>query len=70
MTRAPRATVVVAGYIVRYPLAGSLLASLQYVLGFERLGCRAYFLDDMPERRRCDLRACRARRGHARPRAR
>ncbi len=42
----PMPQVIVAGYIVRYPLAGNVLASLQYVLGFERLGCRTYFLEE------------------------
>jgi hypothetical protein len=40
------ARIVVAGYIVRYPLGGQLWAHLQYVLGLRQSGHDVYFLED------------------------
>lgn len=40
------ARIVVSGYIARYPLAGNVLAHLQYVLGFARLGHEVWFVED------------------------
>ncbi len=39
-------TIVCAGYIVGYPLAGMVLHSLNYVLGLKKLGYDVYFLED------------------------
>lgn len=41
-----RPRVVVAGYVVRYPLGGQAWAHLQYVIGFKRLGFGVCFLED------------------------
>ena len=40
------ARVVVAGYIVRYPLAGNVWAHCQYLLGLHRLGHHVWFLEE------------------------
>ncbi len=40
------ATIVVAGWIVRYPLAASVWHYLNYVLGFQALGHDVYFLEE------------------------
>ncbi len=40
------ATIVVAGWIVRFPLAGSVWHYLNYVLGFKSLGHDVYFLEE------------------------
>jgi hypothetical protein len=38
--------IVVAGYIVRYPLAGNVWAHLQYVVGLARLGHEVWFIEE------------------------
>ncbi|MBI4640109.1 MAG: glycosyltransferase family 1 protein [Candidatus Tectomicrobia bacterium] len=38
--------ILVAGYIVRYPLGGMIWSSLQYLLGFQQLGHEVYFMED------------------------
>lgn len=40
------ARIVVAGYILRYPLAGNIWAHLQYVLGLTRLGHEVWFIEE------------------------
>lgn len=40
------ARVVVAGYVVRYPLAGNVWAHLQYVIGLARLGHEVWYLEE------------------------
>jgi hypothetical protein len=40
------ARIVVAGYMVRHPVAGNLYAFLQYVLGFERLGHQVVYVEE------------------------
>ncbi|MGH7899108.1 MAG: hypothetical protein ACREQQ_14225 [Candidatus Binatia bacterium] len=37
---------IVAGYLVRFPLGGYVWQALHYLLGFERLGCEAFFYED------------------------
>jgi hypothetical protein len=41
-----RPRVIVAGYLVRFPIGGYVWQALHYLLGFERLGCDAYFYED------------------------
>jgi hypothetical protein len=38
--------IVVAGYIVRYPLAGNVWAHLQYTVGLARLGHEVWFVEE------------------------
>lgn len=38
--------IVVAGYMIRHPVAGNLYAFLQYVLGFERLGHDVTYVEE------------------------
>ena len=38
--------VVLGGLIARFPLGGVAIDYLQYVLGFERLGCEVFYLED------------------------
>src|SRR5210317_1806907 len=38
--------VVVAGYMIRYPLAGMMLAFFHYVLGLKRLGHEVVYLEE------------------------
>lgn len=40
------ARIIVAGYMVRYPLGGQLWAHLQYLLGLKQLGHDVYFFED------------------------
>src|SRR5919199_1212423 len=40
------ARIVVAGYVVRYPLGGNVWAHLQYVLGLARLGHEVWFVEE------------------------
>ncbi|MBM4464924.1 MAG: glycosyltransferase family 1 protein [Chloroflexi bacterium] len=40
------ARVIVAGYIVRFPMGGLVWTHLQYVLGLARLGHQVYFLEE------------------------
>jgi len=40
------ARIVVAGYVVRYPLGGMVWAHLHYVVGLDRLGHEVWFLED------------------------
>jgi len=47
------ARVVVCGYMVRYPLAGMLLAYLQYVLGLVRLGHEVLYFEESGWDRSC-----------------
>ena len=42
MTRAP---IVVLGAITRYPVAGIVWLTMQYVLGFRRLGYDCYYVE-------------------------
>ena len=42
MTRAP---IVVLGAITRYPVAGIIWLTMQYVLGFRRLGYDCYYVE-------------------------
>jgi len=42
--RRPR--IIVAGYLVRFPVGGYVWQALHYLLGFERLGCEVYFYED------------------------
>ncbi len=44
MRRRPR--IIVAGYLVRFPIGGYVWQALHYLLGFERLGCEVYFYED------------------------
>jgi hypothetical protein len=41
-----RSRVVVAGYLVRFPIGGYVWQALHYLLGFERLGCEVFFYED------------------------
>jgi len=41
-----RPRVIVAGYLVRFPLGGYVWQALHYLLGFEKLGCEVYFYED------------------------
>jgi hypothetical protein len=41
-----RPRVIVAGYLVRFPIGGYVWQALHYLLGFERLGCDVYFYED------------------------
>lgn len=38
--------VIVAGYMIRYPLAGMMMAFLHYVLGLERLGHQVIYVEE------------------------
>lgn len=38
--------IIVAGYLVRYPLGGQIWAHLQYVMGLHQLGYDVYFFED------------------------
>ena len=40
------ARVVVTGYMVRHPLAGNVLAYVQYVIGLHRLGHQVMYLEE------------------------
>ena len=40
------ARIVVAGYLVRYPLGGNAWAHFQYVLGLSRLGHQVWYLEE------------------------
>jgi hypothetical protein len=44
VSRRPR--IIVAGYLVRFPIGGYVWQALHYLLGFERLGCEVYFYED------------------------
>lgn len=37
--------VIVAGYLVRYPLGGHVLSQLHYLVGLQRLGCEVVFME-------------------------
>jgi hypothetical protein len=39
-------TIIVTGYAATYPIGGATWDYLQYVLGFQRLGHRVYYLED------------------------
>lgn len=41
--------IVVSGLVARFPLGGVALDYLQYVLGFQRLGCEVFYLEDTGE---------------------
>ena len=41
-----RPRVIVAGYVVRFPLGGYVWQALHYLLGFAKLGCDVYFYED------------------------
>ena len=41
-----RPRVIVAGYLVRFPIGGYVWQALHYLLGFERLGCDVHFYED------------------------
>jgi hypothetical protein len=40
------ARIIVTGYMIRHPLAGNILAYLQYVAGFDRLGHEVLYLEE------------------------
>jgi hypothetical protein len=40
------ARIIVAGYMVRHPVAGNLLAFFQYVLGLHRLGHELFYIEE------------------------
>ncbi|MDQ5854681.1 MAG: hypothetical protein M3380_21940, partial [Chloroflexota bacterium] len=40
------ARIVVCGFMVRYPVAGNLLAYFHYVLGLHRLGHEVLYLEE------------------------
>jgi hypothetical protein len=40
------ARIVVSGYAIRYPVAGLMLSSLQFVIGLERLGHEVWFVEE------------------------
>jgi hypothetical protein len=40
------ANIIVAGYLVRFPMGGQIWAHLQYVLGLDRLGHKVYFVEE------------------------
>jgi len=41
-----RPRVIVAGYVVRFPLGGYVWQALHYLLGFDKLGCEVTFYED------------------------
>ncbi len=50
---AEEANIVVAGYMLRHPLAGNVLAYLQYVIGLRRLGHDVVYLEESGWPRSC-----------------
>jgi len=40
------ARIIVAGYVIRHPLAGNLLAFFHHVLGLQRLGHEILYLEE------------------------
>ena len=40
------ARIVVCGYMIRFPVAGSMFADLHYILGLRRLGHEVFYLEE------------------------